>query len=121
MKIRPLIVNGTEIPLREPSPLQVLAHLQAGARYHVDTTYLLLAWIGDLGAATPRRRDEDLRDYAERVLAWLPFPMLDVIRAADLCFGDAIEKANILPTRAEVAQAGESSTEEMQEKLSSTP
>jgi len=112
MKIRPLIVSGTEVPLREPTPLQVHAHLDAASHYPVDVTYVLLCWIGDLGAVSPRNRVEGIEKYAARVLEEFPVAgarMIDIIRAADACWADAIRQSDILPTQEAVDAAGESS------------
>lgn len=123
MKIRPLIINGTEIPLREPTPLQVMAHLQAGSSFPVDSTYLLLCWVGDLGGASPRKRGEPMEEYAERVLAELMAKgagMMEVIKAVDPCWGDAVRQSGVLPSKEAVDAAGESSAAR-EAKPSSSP
>lgn len=110
MKICPLIISGKEIPLQEPTPLQMLAYMRGGS--DVAHTYLLIAWIGDLGAASERLRGEPLKGYAERVLEELSWaPMMDIVRAADKCWGDAVRGSGIIPTEEDVDSVGKSSTE----------
>jgi len=113
--MRPLKVIETatgkerEIPIRSPSPLQVLAYLRGADA--VDATHYLLAFIGELGGAKPRYSGESHLDYAQRVADELSWTALEpLVRAADLCWGDAIRESGVLPKKAELDEAGKSST-----------
>ncbi|MFA5895898.1 MAG: hypothetical protein WC985_03225 [Thermoplasmata archaeon] len=114
--MRPLTITGTDgkertVPLQEPTALLVLSYLRGSDP--IDATPYLLSFIGELGAAKPRRSGEAHLDYAGKVLKALEWaPLWRVIRAAELCWNDAIaeHRAAFGPTAEEIEEAGKSST-----------
>lgn len=113
MKIRPLRIEGQrERPLRDSSPLEVIAYLRGGDA--VESTYLQLAWAGELGACSRgRRAGESVEAYAAVVVAEYESQgvgPLDLIRAVDVCWSDAIAGSGLVPSPEDFDRLGKPST-----------
>jgi len=103
--------DGKQIPLRAPHPLDLHAHLQALRACPGDAPYIAISLIGSMGGAPLRRQGHHI-DYARQVADFLEasIDLTSLISQADDILTRCLVDGGIIPTKAELAEMGESST-----------